>query len=101
LLLLVTFHKGAFKKRLISSVGKHIKRQTRSVGTTRKSMLYYRQDEISSSPQRSERLWRLHRFLSKGTGILSLGYEAEHSTEVSNEWSYTSALLLLRGVALN
>jgi len=95
-LLLVTFHKGAFKKRLISSVGKHIKCQNRLVGTTRKSVLYYQQDKISSSPLRPESLWRLHRFLSKGTAILSLGYEAEHATEVSNERSYT-----FPGVALN
>jgi len=50
LFLFVTFQKGAFKKRLISSVGKHIKSQTRSVGTTRKSVFYYRQDKISSLP---------------------------------------------------
>jgi len=101
LLLLITFHKRAFKKRLISRVGKHIKSQTRSVGTTKKSVFYYRQDKISTPPQRQERLWRLHRFLSNRTGILSLGHEAEQSTEVSNKWSYTSAVLLLRGVALN
>jgi hypothetical protein len=32
---------------------------------------------------------------------ISLGHEAEQSTEVNNKWSYASALLLLRGVALN
>jgi hypothetical protein len=82
-------------------VGKHIKSQTRSVNTTKISVSCYPQDKISLTPQRLERLWRLHRFLSEGNGILSQGYEGAHSTKVTNEWSYTSDLLLLRGVALN